>query len=125
MAYHLSQLLVQSAAREPERPAVVFQDQHLTYAQLNDQSSRLARLLAAHGMRRGDRVGLYFQKSLASIVAIHAILKLGAAYVPIDPAAPARRMGYIVRNCGIRCLITSGDRLGSLRPEVDEESRRE
>src|ERR671932_2292989 len=115
MAYLLPQLLVQSAARAPEREAVVFQDQRLTYAELDAQSTRLARLLAAQGVRRGDRVGLYLQKSLPSIVGIHAILKLGAAYVPIDPAAPAPRMGYIVRNCGIRCLITSGDRLGRLR----------
>jgi amino acid adenylation domain-containing protein len=115
MAYLLPQLLTQSAAREPEREAAVFQDQRLTYAELDARSTRLARLLAAQGVRRGDRVGLYLQKSLPSIVGIYAILKLGAAYVPIDPGAPTPRMGYILRNCGVRCLITSSDRLGRLR----------
>src|SRR3954471_18871059 len=115
MAYLLPQLLERSAAREPEREAVVLQDQRLTYAELDAQSNRLARLLAAQGVQRGDRVGLYLQKSLPSIVGIYAILKLGAAYVPIDPGAPAPRMGYILRNCGVRCLITSSDRLGRLR----------
>src|ERR671933_3084440 len=115
MTYLLPQLLMLNAARAPERDAVFFQDRRLTYAELDAQSNRLARLLAAQGVRRGDRVGLYLQKSLPSIVAIHAILKLGAAYVPIDPGAPALRMGYILRNCGVRCLVTSSDRLGRLR----------
>jgi non-ribosomal peptide synthetase component F len=89
MTYLLPQLLMLSAARAPERDAVVFQDRRLTYAELDAQSNRLARLLAAQGVRRGDRVGLYLQKSLPSIVGIYAILKLGAAYVPIDPGAPS------------------------------------
>src|SRR5919202_4286425 len=115
MTYLLPQLLMLNAARAPERDAVFFQDRRLTYAELDAQSNRLARLLAAQGVRRGDRVGLYLQKSLPSIVGIYAILKLGAAYVPIDPGAPAPRLGYILRNCGVRCLITSSDRLGRLR----------
>src|ERR671933_44642 len=115
MTYLLPQLLMLNAARAPERDAVFFQDRRLTYAELDAQSNRLARLLAAQGVRRGDRVGLYLQKSLPSIVGIYAILKLGAAYVPIDPGAPAPRMAYIVRNCGIRCLVTGSDRLGRVR----------
>ena len=115
MAYLLPQLLARSATREPNREAVVYEDEHLTYAELEAQSNQLARVLAAQGVGRGDRVGLYLRKSLPSIVGIYAILKLGAAYVPIDPGAPPPRMAYIVRNCGIRCLITAHDRLGRLR----------
>jgi amino acid adenylation domain-containing protein len=122
MAYLLPQLLARSAAREPAREAVVYEDQHLTYAELEAQSNQLARVLAAQGVRCGDRVGLYLRKSIPSIVGIYAILKLGAAYVPIDPGAPPPRMAYIVRNCGVRCLITMNDRLGRLRQGLAEDS---
>jgi amino acid adenylation domain-containing protein len=122
MAYLLSQLLAQSAAREPSRAAVVYEDERLTYAELEAQSNQLARVLAAQGVRRGDRVGLYLRKSIPSIVGIYAALKLGATYVPIDPGAPPPRMAYIVRNCGIRCLVTAHDRLGRLRQGLQDGS---
>ncbi len=115
MPYLLSQLLTRSAARDPDRVAVECEDQRLRYGELEAQSNQLAHVLAAHGVRRGDRVGIYLRKSLPAIVSIYAVLKLGAAYVPIDPGAPAPRLGYIVRNCGIRCLISANDRLGRLR----------
>jgi amino acid adenylation domain-containing protein len=115
MAYLLSQLLRDGAERDAQRAALVCEDQQLTYAELELQSNQLARALAATGVGRGDRVGIYLKKSIPAVVAIYAALKLGAAYVPIDPAAPARRMAYIVANCDIACLITSSDRLGRLR----------
>src|SRR5215208_3605181 len=103
MAYLLPQLLSRSAARDPAHEAVAFKDQQLSYGELEQASNRLARALIAAGVRRGDRVSIY------------GILKTGAAYVPIDPGAPQRRLAYIVGNCGIRVLITSNDRLGRLR----------
>lgn len=78
----------------------------LTYADLADQSDRLAQVLIEQGVRRGDRVGLYLDKGLRAAVAIYGILKAGAAYVPLDPSAPAARLGFILRDCGIRHLVT-------------------
>src|SRR3954453_6080443 len=115
MAYLLPQLLSQSAARDPAHEAVAFKDQHLTYGELEQASNRLAYALITAGVRRGDRVGIYLAKSPASLISIYGILKTGAAYVPIDPGAPQRRLTYIVGNCDIRVLITSNDRLGRLR----------
>jgi amino acid adenylation domain-containing protein len=115
MAYQLAHLLMRSAERAPERDAVVFKDQRLSYGALDAASSRLARLLVGAGVRRGDRVGIFLSKQPASIVSIYGIQKAGAVYVPIDPGAPQRRLTYIVGNCGIRHLITSNDRLGRLR----------
>jgi amino acid adenylation domain-containing protein len=120
MAYLLPQLLSRSAARDPTHEAVVFKDQHLTYGELEQASNRLAHVLLAAGVRRGDRVGIYLAKSPASLISIYGILKTGAAYVPIDPGAPQRRLAYIVGNCGIRVLITSNDRLGRLRQAFPE-----
>jgi amino acid adenylation domain-containing protein len=78
----------------------------MTYAELEERSSRLARLLADLGVERGDRVGLFLEKSLESLVGIYGVLKAGAAYVPLDPRAPRARIAYMVRDCGIRLLLT-------------------
>ena len=102
MIFLLRHLLAESAARHPGRVAVRSGSEHLTYAQLEDASGRLAAALIARGVGPGDRVGLFFPKSVPSIVAIFGILKAGAVYVPIDPASPMARVAYIVRNCGIQ-----------------------
>ncbi len=82
-------------------------DQAITYAELDRLSTQLAHLLIAHGVRRGDRVGFYLQKSPAAIAAIFGILKTGACYVPVDANAPGARLQEIGRQCGFRALITS------------------
>jgi amino acid adenylation domain-containing protein len=114
MAYLLHQLLSATAQRLPEHEAVRWQGASFTYAELDAQSNQLARALQAAGVRRGDRVGIYVHKSPASIIGVFGILKTGAAYVPLDPNAPARRLAYICGNCGIRALVTSAEMLGGV-----------
>ena len=118
--YQLQHLLEQSAARAPSAIALRAGDQQLTYAALDDASSRLAALLIAHGVTRGARVGFMLAKSPASIIAIFGILKAGAAYVPIDAASPKGRLGYILRDCGIRHLITRSEHVGALEQALAE-----
>ncbi len=88
----------------------------LTYAELDATANRLAGLLAAEGVRRGDRVGLFLEKSPEAVVAIYAILKAGATYVPLDEQAPPARLAFIMRDAGIRCLVTSVARGSGLEP---------
>lgn len=114
MAYLLHHLLTESAERFPDKEAVSFEGQGLTYAQLDSLTNQVARTLQAAGVRRGDRVGIYLHKSLASVIAVFSIMKAGGVYVPLDPSAPARRLAYIVRNCGIKVLLTSTEKLDSL-----------
>jgi amino acid adenylation domain-containing protein len=78
----------------------------LRYGELEREANRLAHALRQTGVRRGDRVGLYLDKSVRAIVGIYGILKAGAAYVPLDPFAPAPRLAYIARNCDLHCLVT-------------------
>src|SRR5215510_6515515 len=101
MAFLLHHLLSESAARYPEREAISFKDRTITYSQLDKESNRLAHRLIALGLEKGDRVGLYFDRSIDSIIAACGVLKAGAIYVPIDPMGPVRRFSYIVEKCQI------------------------
>jgi amino acid adenylation domain-containing protein len=114
MEYLLSHLLANSVARHPHREALRKGGEALTYAQLNQRANQVARTLKAAGVRRGDRVGIYVHKSFASVIGVFGILKAGAAYVPLDPNAPARRLAYITRDCGIQVILTSPVRHASL-----------
>ncbi len=102
----LLHLLTDAVERDPEHVAVTDPRGSLRYRELEQQANRLANLLIDAGTRRGDRVGLYLNKSTDAIVGIYGILKAGAAYVPLDPFAPASRLAYIARDCGITCLVT-------------------
>ena len=82
-------------------------EEQLTYGQLELESNRLARLLAETGLRRGDRVCLCLPKSPAAIVAMHATLKAGGVYVPLDTASPAPRVEKIVEAAGPSILLTT------------------
>ncbi len=106
MAHLLHGLLEASCESDPTRVAVVDGERRYTYEELDGDANRVAHLLIEAGVRPGDRVGLYLDKSLEAVVAIYGILKAGAVYVPLDSRAPAIRLSYIVRDCGIRHLVT-------------------
>lgn len=114
MNYLLTHFLQDSARTHPDKIAVVDGAESITFAGLDRASDRLAAVLAAAGVGTGDRVGIFVPKSIGAIVAIHGILKAGAAYVPIDPAAPPARAAYIAENCGIRVLLSSAKKFAAL-----------
>lgn len=103
----LHDLLRSAARRQGETIAVVDGDRELTYAELDERSSRFAAAIAEQGVRAGDRVGLLIEKSLEAVIAVYGTLKAGAAYVPLDDRAPIRRLAYIARDAEIRCLVSS------------------
>jgi acyl-CoA synthetase (AMP-forming)/AMP-acid ligase II len=89
---YLHQLLEDAAARNPEKEAVIYRDQSISYLDLERKSNKLAQLLIRNGVKPGDRVGILLGKCLESIISIFGILKTGGCYVPIDPSAPATRV---------------------------------
>ncbi|MEV0667907.1 amino acid adenylation domain-containing protein [Actinomadura luteofluorescens] len=103
------------AGKRPDAPAVEFQGETITYAELDRRSSALARTLIDGGVVPGDRVALWLHKSIESVVAVHGVLKAGAAYVPIDPSAPYKRAGHIIAHCEAACVIAQDDRVEWLR----------
>lgn len=112
--YLLQQALTATAGRWPDKVAASWKEQRLTYRELDELSDRLASLLRAQGLTRGDRVGFYLNKSLFSVIAIYGILKAEATYVPLDPQAPPQRLAFIVEDCGMRALITTTSKAVSL-----------
>jgi amino acid adenylation domain-containing protein len=122
MAYLLEHLLTRSARHHPDREAVVFKGKVMTYRELDASSNRLARALQNGGIATGDRVGIYLNKSLESVVAVFGILKAGGVYVPLDPAAPVNRVAFILGNCAMKGLVTTQKRLANLRPALTQPS---
>jgi amino acid adenylation domain-containing protein len=118
MAYVLQQLLTKSAKAYPDKPAVWARGKSITYRELDERSNQLAHLLRQRGIQKGDRVGLFFPKCVESIVSMLGVLKAGGVYVPLDPQAPADRVGYIISNCGVRILITNADKRKDLTGET-------
>ncbi len=120
MAYLLQHLLSESAARTPEKEALRYEGRAMSYGELERCTNQVARLLQSLGVRRGDRVGIYVHKSLASVVSIFGILKAGGVYVPLDPNAPVKRLACITRNCDIRVVLTSPAKARQLADFVRE-----
>ena len=115
----LYQYLVDSAHRTPQAVAVVEPSRRsITYAGLNSASDRVRDRLTALGVSKGDRVGLYMHKSIDSLIALYGTLKAGAAYVPVDPEAPATRGAYIMHDCQVKAVIVEAAQGEKLRDEL-------
>lgn len=114
MTYLLTHLLNESAQLCPEAVALRCRTGTLTYSRLDDWSSRLSGLLRSRGIRRGDRVGILLPKGPEQIIAVFGVLKSGAAYVPLDPFWPIRRIRAIASDCSLRAVIGTGSRLQAL-----------
>ncbi|MDR8368295.1 AMP-binding protein, partial [Pseudomonas sp. JL3] len=90
----------------PEAVALVCETRQLTYRQLNRRANHLARQLLVLGVQPDQRVAICAERSLEMIVGLLAVLKAGAAYVPIDPAHPAERMAFMLQDSQPRALLT-------------------
>jgi amino acid adenylation domain-containing protein len=91
----------------PNRVAVLFEDDCLTYQELHERSNQLANCLINKGIKKGDLIGIYLERSLEMIVGLLGILKAGAAYVPVDPAYPEERIKYILGDIDSKIIITT------------------
>ncbi|RBL90134.1 non-ribosomal peptide synthase/polyketide synthase [Chitinophaga flava] len=95
------------ADRVPKEVAVVYEAGALTYQQLEERANQLARYLLDHGVRPGDMVPLYIERSLHMMVGMLGILKAGAAYVPIDQDFPAERIAYMLKDTAASVVVSS------------------
>ncbi|MGV9358466.1 amino acid adenylation domain-containing protein [Streptomyces misionensis] len=102
----LAGLFERQVRRTPDAPAVRYEDTVLDYAELNRRANRLARLLIARGVGPEDRVALLLPRSAEFVVALLAVVKAGAAYVPVDPDYPAARIAHILGDARPVCVLT-------------------
>ncbi|MFI7115843.1 amino acid adenylation domain-containing protein [Amycolatopsis sp. NPDC049868] len=120
MPHSFADRFAAQATATPERTAVTHGGDSLTYGELDRRAERLAGLLVAeHGVRRGDLVVLCMEKRLELVVSMLAVMKAGAAYVPVDPAYPADRVSYVVEDTSTQVVLTTGEHLGRFPVAVD------
>ncbi len=93
----------------PGSIAATFNDEALSYHELNKQSKQLARILRSYGVQRNVPVAILLNRSPLMMISILAVWKAGGAYVPIDPAYPFQRVKYILEDCNAAILLTNGD----------------
>ncbi|MBW8843383.1 MAG: amino acid adenylation domain-containing protein, partial [Burkholderiales bacterium] len=105
----IHQLFEQQARLRPEATALVFENEQLSYAELNTRANQLAHHLVALGVGPDTRVAICLPRSTEMVVALLATLKAGAAYVPLDPAYPAQRLAFMLEDCRATVLVSRSD----------------
>ncbi len=108
------ELMERQTERAPEATAIVMSHEAISYRELNERANQLAHYLMQHGAGPEVLIGIYLERSINMIVALLAVLKSGAAYVPLDPAYPAERIAFVVEDAGISLLLTQTELLHSL-----------
>jgi len=100
------QLFEQQAAQKPHAPALIFEDQALTFSEINSRANQLARYLLSRGLEPEARVGVMLPRTPDALVALLAIFKAGGCYLPLDPEYPAERRAFMLDDAGASLVIT-------------------
>ncbi|HTF27513.1 MAG TPA: amino acid adenylation domain-containing protein, partial [Flavitalea sp.] len=116
----LHDLIRQQCLKNPSSPAITSGSKVFNYKQLESISNQFACQLSEAGIKTGDVVGLAIERSPYIIISMLAILKTGAAYVPLDPEYPKDRVSYMLEDSGAKLLLTSGRYQGQFNMEIKE-----
>jgi long-chain acyl-CoA synthetase len=106
----LNHFLENSAEIFPDKDALVFQNERLTYQEIDRSANRLARGLKDTGVKRGERAAIFLENSVESVISIFGILKADAVFVVINPTTKKDKLIYILNNCQVKALITTFDK---------------
>ena len=116
----LHQWIEEQAERTPDAEAVRCGAEGYTYAQLSARAEQLAGSLRAHGVGRGDLVGVSLPRRFDLIATLFAVLKTGAAYVPLDPRFPVARLRRMIAHSGMRVVFTDADTQTAIEPALEK-----
>lgn len=105
----ISQLFEQQAMKTPDNVAIVYKNRTMTYEELNAISNNLSNELLRKGVKKGEIIGIMTDPSIEMLIGIIAILKVGAAYLPIDPEYPESRKMYMIQDSQTKFILTSKD----------------
>ncbi|USX18042.1 acyl-CoA ligase (AMP-forming), exosortase A system-associated [Oxalobacteraceae bacterium OTU3REALA1] len=117
-SYLVHDFIFSSAERAPAAEALVDGARRLTYAQLAALTKRTCAALRARGARRGERVAVYMEKNIEHVAALFGTAAAGMVFVPVNPLLKPEQVAYILRDCDVRVLVTSADRLRQLAPSL-------
>ncbi|NTW42646.1 MAG: acyl-CoA ligase (AMP-forming), exosortase A system-associated, partial [Cellulomonadaceae bacterium] len=118
MRVSVHQLIEDSARTHGAGPALTYKNDTLTYGELWASVLATARGLRGLGLARGDRVGVFLEKRFETVQTFFGASGAGGAFVPVNPLLRPRQVAYVLRDCGVRILVTSADRLDLLRDEL-------
>ena len=102
----LHQLIEEQVERNPNAIAVIFNQQSLTFCELNNHANQLAHYLQSLGVKADDLVGICIERSLEMVIGILGIIKAGGAYVPLDSSYPQERLAFMVQDAQVGILLT-------------------
>ena len=102
----VQEMFEESVVRQPDAVALIYKTERLNYGELNARANQLAHYLREHGVGAEVKVGICVERSLEMLVGILGILKAGGAYVPLDPNYPVERRRYMVKDAGLKLLLT-------------------
>src|SRR5271166_6678539 len=111
MDFLIHHMLRNSSARYPEKEAIVHGTRRLSYREVADSCASIACGLRSAGVQRGDRVGIYLDPSVEQVFSIFSISQAGGVYVPINTVLVPEQVAHIARDCGMKALITTPDKL--------------
>jgi amino acid adenylation domain-containing protein len=112
------ELFTEQATRRPDAVAVVYDDQKLSYRELDQRTNQLAQYLRTIGVGTESLVGICMERSMQMTVGILAILKAGGAYLPLDPGYPKERLGFMLKDAQVR-VVLSQEEFKDLLPQND------
>ncbi|MFZ6645811.1 acyl-CoA ligase (AMP-forming), exosortase A system-associated [Undibacterium sp. TJN25] len=119
MTILVHELIAHSARRTPDAEALCYQAQRLSYTQLQQQVTGFAGGLLAAGTGRSERVAVYLEKRIETVVSLFGASAAGAVFVPVNPLLKPDQLAYIVNDCNVSVLVTSADRLAALAPMLE------
>jgi acyl-CoA ligase (AMP-forming) (exosortase A-associated) len=114
------ELIARSAERAPEKEALIYQGKRLTYEALASEVERAGNAMLALGLDRAERVAVYLEKRQEAVVSLFAAAAIGGVFVPVNPLLKPEQVVYILRDCNVRILVTSRERLQLLAPVLPQ-----
>ena len=117
-SFLLSELISVSAERKPQAIALTQGESSLSYGDLNNKVTQFSSVLMSCGIGRGERVAIYLEKRFESVIASFGTTAAGAVFVPINPLLKPEQVAFILRDCNVRVLVTSAERLALLRHDL-------
>jgi acyl-CoA ligase (AMP-forming) (exosortase A-associated) len=122
MHTQLHQIVADMAASRGNAPALTFKHETISYGELWDQVGGFASGLQQLGLRRGERVAVYLDKRIETVVSIFGTSAAGGVFVPVNPVLKAKQVAYILEDCSVRVLVTTAERLELLREDLEDTS---